>query len=467
MSGDPRLPLLPPGWTEHRAPTGHLYYWNAATQTSTYERPPYNPAPAPVPAVLAPAELVQDLAQEVKKDPNADRPRRKQVIPGVHPWILVITKKGRRFAHNLDTKESVWDIPEHVKEAIAKMERQEYDAAVAAMRGQKRSAEEVEEDEYEEEDAKRFREDSYEGGEGYEDDYGQDEQDLQQPEDVEFGEDDIMAQLAAMAEEGNFDPHDAQQELTPLERRSIFKDLLYDKEISPYGMWDVILADIVGDERYTAITTTTERKEVFVEYCKERLDAIAAEKVAAPKTDPKIDYLALLVEKAGKLYWPEFKRKYKKELAAQKWGTDKEKEKLFREYQDKRKAKVEKLEDEFLGLLRGVRGVRRSTTIETVPEAVRGDVRFVVVPEETRVTLLERHTRTLPEVEDDTVENPEAAAAHKAQQALRERERAVRDAKWRLNREIRQGQHELDFQARQIESAMRIRGNEGLASQLK
>jgi len=33
------LPPLPPGWTEHTAPTGHKYYYNTTTKKSTYKRP--------------------------------------------------------------------------------------------------------------------------------------------------------------------------------------------------------------------------------------------------------------------------------------------------------------------------------------------------------------------------------------------------------------------------------------------
>src|SRR2546423_10282055 len=30
---------LPPGWSEHKAPSGHSYYYNATTKQSTYTRP--------------------------------------------------------------------------------------------------------------------------------------------------------------------------------------------------------------------------------------------------------------------------------------------------------------------------------------------------------------------------------------------------------------------------------------------
>ncbi|KAK3948708.1 FF domain-protein [Pseudoneurospora amorphoporcata] len=47
------LPPLPPGWTEHKAPTGHTYYYNAATKESTYKRPGVTPTPTP-PAAASP-----------------------------------------------------------------------------------------------------------------------------------------------------------------------------------------------------------------------------------------------------------------------------------------------------------------------------------------------------------------------------------------------------------------------------
>lgn len=40
-------PILPSGWTEHRAPNGIFYYYNAATGQSTWERPIVVPPPPP------------------------------------------------------------------------------------------------------------------------------------------------------------------------------------------------------------------------------------------------------------------------------------------------------------------------------------------------------------------------------------------------------------------------------------
>src|SRR5690606_14727348 len=48
-------------------------------------------------------------------------PKRKRVIPGAHPWVLVITKAGRQFVHNLDSKISLWKAPEEVQKWIDRM----------------------------------------------------------------------------------------------------------------------------------------------------------------------------------------------------------------------------------------------------------------------------------------------------------------------------------------------------------
>lgn len=66
---------LPPGWTEHTAPTGHKYYYNAALKKSTYKRPtlevaaePPKPAQQETPPVVAPQQpVIQNTALNVRK----------------------------------------------------------------------------------------------------------------------------------------------------------------------------------------------------------------------------------------------------------------------------------------------------------------------------------------------------------------------------------------------------------------
>jgi WW domain len=69
---------LPPGWTEHTAPTGHKYYYNAALKKSTYKRPtlevaaePPKPAQKETPPVVAPQQpIIPNTALNVRKQDN-------------------------------------------------------------------------------------------------------------------------------------------------------------------------------------------------------------------------------------------------------------------------------------------------------------------------------------------------------------------------------------------------------------
>ncbi|KAF2227343.1 hypothetical protein BDZ85DRAFT_292501 [Elsinoe ampelina] len=175
---------LPPGWTEHTAPSGHKYYYNKATKKSTYTRPASEPATSIV-ATLPPAEAEvvrgllsrgpyvptiwpghQILLPDSYRGPTypshtlnnqldnsfeqsgswqaqaaqlgsyqqartprgprhqpQDRPKRKDTIPDCGPWILVYTRLGRRFVHNTETKESFWKFPSDVMQAVIKLDQ--------------------------------------------------------------------------------------------------------------------------------------------------------------------------------------------------------------------------------------------------------------------------------------------------------------------------------------------------------
>lgn len=112
------------------------------------------------------------------------------------------------------------------------------------------------------------------------------------------------------------------------------QEMLNDYKINPYSTWDTEMPRIVEDTRYVLITTTRRRKEIFTGWCKDRIAELKVEKEMVKKVDPKIPFWAFLKENAStKLYWPEFKRKWKKvpEMKDTKL-IEKEKEKLYRDY---------------------------------------------------------------------------------------------------------------------------------------
>jgi len=168
---------LPSGWTEHTAPTGHKYYYNAETKKSTYTRPTATPAPTiPQNQSSAPAPVInhgypntyptyssynnygdftghsgsigsfpnqqvyanraesfgqsrsantQVPQQRPRRPQPQDRPKRKAVIPDCAPWILVYTKLGRRFVHNMETRESFWKFPADVMQKVIAFDQSE------------------------------------------------------------------------------------------------------------------------------------------------------------------------------------------------------------------------------------------------------------------------------------------------------------------------------------------------------
>lgn len=172
-------------------------------------------------------------------------------------------------------------------------------------------------------------------------------------EPVEFNEDDIAYQLAAMGEDYGLDPgeygvdqDDGLEEgaeglaLTEEDANALFKDMLDDHHISPYAVWEKIIeaGQIVEDDRYTVLPNMRSRKEAWSGWTRERIQLLKVQREQEEKKDPRIPYFSFLQAYATpKLYWPEFRRKYKKEAALRDGKlSDKEREKAYRDYINRR-----------------------------------------------------------------------------------------------------------------------------------
>jgi hypothetical protein len=95
-------PVLEPG------PSGQIYFFNTSTGESTYVRP--------LPALPAPAS-------------KKEKPKHKTPIPGTD-WLRVTTNQGNVFYTNKAKKESVWTVPEEIKDAVELLNKQEEDEKV-------------------------------------------------------------------------------------------------------------------------------------------------------------------------------------------------------------------------------------------------------------------------------------------------------------------------------------------------
>ncbi|KAJ5650503.1 WW/Rsp5/WWP [Penicillium longicatenatum] len=552
-------PPLPPGWTEHRAPTGHLYFYNTVTKQSTYTRPvaqtpqtaptgnEVSPAaPAYSPETLppfsstpyAPAGYQPGTAQygqlysqnnhgrggfrggkgyqdRGRREPQ-DRPKSKHAIPDCGPWVLVKTKLGRRFVHNPETNESFWKFPQEVLKAVTEFDRVEREKKARIERGEEpeeqRKAETPKARPSPSTDDKPASENraSLETPEGAEDSEEYEEVEVTDSEDeenqpskrartdsegaqnqpVEFTEEDMEYQLAAMGEEYGLDPGEYGElgeedwetqglPLTEADAEALFRDLLDDYNINPFTTWEKIIEEgrIIEDSRYTAPSNMKTRREIFSSWSKDRAKDVQERKKNQEKQDPRIKYLAFLQEHATpKLYWPEFKRKFRKEPEMKDSQLhDKDREKFYRDYISRLKASESTRKSDLSALLKSapVHALNQSSTLETLPTVIITDVRYIALPPRVRDPLIEAYISTLPpapEVQLTAEEQEELERKRrereKREKALAEREKRVEEDKRRQRFELVRGKHLLREGEAEIAEAMRIK-KDGLRTHME
>lgn len=541
------LAPLPPGWTEHTAPTGHTYFYHAESKESTYKRPGVEPAPVQLPVHGAAPAFSPYGAVPSLSDPNVanaymaqfhasqqptqnqnhggghgggrggfegrpkpapvDKPRRKEAIPGCEPWILVYTKYSRRFVYNPIKKTSYWRIPEKLMPGILELDKARILGKAAGESESKdegpkpapkpelppsRAPDAVQDDDSDYEEVEVTDDE----GEG-DDDNGEHPSKRQRTEEadqdavVEFTEADIAMQLQAMGEEygldpGEYDDGNAENwpegaEGVPLsedDAKYLFKDLLNDFNINPYSPWDKLLEEgkIVDDLRYTALGTTKERKECWDEWTREKIAELKEQRARQEKKDPRIAYMAFLQEKATpKLYWPEFKRKYKKESSMKDLQlSDKDREKAYREHIARLKMSQSTLKSDLTALLKAqpINLLNNKSLSTGLPTQILIDVRYISLEPKVRDPLIEAYVSNLaplPEdleaVKDDEDKKKQREAREKRERALEERNRAVEEQRRKREKDVAMSKARLREEERELEMAMRV-GKQGLQSQL-
>ena len=445
--------------------------------------------------------------QDRSRQQHNDRPKSKKAILNCSPWFLVMTKMKRRFVYNSETKESFWKFPQDVMLAVIEMERVEREqeereeivedlgskldnsvapTVSAAPRVPIASMEDEDSDEYEEVEVT-----DDEGEDGIED-LGSKRPRTEEPAvgPVEFNEDDIAFQLAQMGEDygldpGEYDNPEAEgdyiegEEGLPLTREdseALFRDLLDDFKIHPYTTFDKLIEDghIINDDRYTVLPNMARRKEVFTAWSIDRIQDLQARKAQEAeerrKRDPRVIYLTYLQDRASlKLYWPEFRRKYRKDDEMRDGSfPDKEREKLYREYIARLKMSETDRRDDLMKLFRDAskKGqIHRETTVKTLPNEVMRDVKFHALPTTLIEELLRTLTPTLPPPSGDEAVQAELTQQReerrRREEALAERQRKVEEEKRKAHGALRHGREMLRDEAEELQRAKMV-GRDGL-----
>ncbi|KAG2118761.1 Hsp90 protein-domain-containing protein [Suillus discolor] len=420
-------PPLPPGWTEHVGPAGQPYYYHAGTRESTYVRP--LPAFPIIPQAIIP--------QPPKKK---DKPSVKTPIPGTE-WLRVTTTEGNIFYSHKAKKQSVWTVPEEIKDALEAFERAEKHED-AQDQQQEAKGKDVEKLGFEEEqELKRIKtemqslvkrkaeepqfldevviskkarvEEEAEGEEEEEEEEGEDDDDDESEE--EEWQREAAAQLAAEAEEEKkrleeeakfaqeaedteakkMQENERSQlnmpdrvDLSIEEAKALFKTLLREKDISPLHPWDTSLPLFISDPRYVLLPSVSARRDAFDEYCRDRARELRQQNVKKEKAEanPKEEYERLLSQevKSTRTSWSDFRRTWKKDRRFYGWGRDdREREKRFKEYLkelgEKKRIAAEKAEANFFTLLRESGVVRSDSLWKDVKRKLSHDARYDAV----------------------------------------------------------------------------------------
>lgn len=304
----------------------------------------------------------------------------------------------------------------------------------------------------------------------------------QQP--VEFNEDDIAYQLAAMGEDYGLDPGeygDGDDEdleegavglaLTEEDSKSLFKDMLGDNQISPYTTWDKVIeaGHIVEDDRYTVLPNMKARKDVWDEWSRDTIQRLKVQREKEEKKDPRIPYFAFLQSHATtKLYWPEFRRKYKKEPEIHSTKlSDKDREKWYREYISRLKLPESTLKRDLVQLLKSIplNDLNKSTTIDTLPATMLTDLRSISLRSDVRDPLIEAHLSSLPAAPTESTAKEADTIAQsdreRREQALASRQKQVSEEKRRQSGALQHSRGMLREGEEELKKAM-IVGKQGL-----
>ncbi|KAF9451709.1 HSP90-domain-containing protein [Macrolepiota fuliginosa MF-IS2] len=474
------VPPLPPAWTEHLAPGGQAYYYNAQTQESTYIRPMLS---------------FQAMATPQMPDPKRkEKALLKKLIPGTD-WLRVITNLGNVFYFNKPRKESVWTVPDEMVEAVTAMEQQEKEEEFQAQQellasdAQAEEAKQMEVDRIKKEMKGIIKRKADE--ETPLDEFviakkikveveGEDEEDSEEDEEEEWQRE-AAAQLAAEAEEERKRQEEEERKererqaearaeaqrvqtaglinmpekvnLSAEEGKALFKTLLREKDINPLHPWDTSLPQFVNDPRYVLLPSVAARREAFDEYCRDRLRELRGSAVKKEKqsSDPKREFELLLEKevKSTRTSWTDFRRSWKKDRRFYGWGRDdREREKRFRDFLkdlgEKKRAATQKAEADFFVLLKEHRGeIREDAVWKEVKKNLTHDPRYDAVGssslrEELFNTFLKGNVQVSPSVGIEQAPSTAAVLSkqEKKERAVREREERVKAEMNRLEMNI-------------------------------
>ncbi|KAM3408609.1 hypothetical protein ACQJBY_001606 [Aegilops geniculata] len=219
-----------------------------------------------------------------------------------------------------------------------------------------------------------------------------------------------------------------------------FKKMLKERGVAPFSKWEKELPKIVFDSRFKAIPSHSTRRAIFDHFVRTRADEERKEKRAAQKA--AVEAYKQLLEEASegidsKTGYQDFERK---------WGADprfaaldkKEREALFKEKVRALEEKVQSARNavitDFKSMLRECKDIVITSRWTKVKENFRSDPRYKAVKHEERENAFNEYIAELKSAEREVEQAAKAKVDEQAK--LRERERETRKRKEREEQEM-------------------------------
>ncbi|OVA12114.1 WW domain [Macleaya cordata] len=447
-------------WTAHKTDTGAVYYYNAVTGESTYEKPSgFKGEPGKV--------TVQPTPVSWEKLAGTD-------------WSLVTTDDGKKYYYNNKTKVSSWQIPNEVTELRKKQDvdtlktnllsTQNANApekgsgpinlSAPAVNTGGRDATSLRPCAPASSSAldlikKKLQDSGFPApASPLQASSGPTTSDINGSRAVDatvkgnLGENSKDKQKDANGDENMSDSSSDSEDVDsgPSKEECItqFKEMLKERGILPFSKWEKELPKIVFDPRFKAVPGYSTRRSLFEHYVRTRAEEERKEKRAAQKA--AIEGFKQLLEEASE----DIDHKADYQSFKKKWGNDprfealdrKERELLLNERvlplkkaaEEKIRSVREAAASSFKSMLREKGDIDTSTRWSRVKDSLRNDPRYRSVKHEDREILFNDYISELKSAEEEAERT--SKAKREEQDKLKERERETRKRKEREEQEM-------------------------------
>ncbi|KAG6919444.1 hypothetical protein DXG01_006327 [Tephrocybe rancida] len=447
----PQAPPLPPGWSEHVAPGGQVYYHNTQTRESTYVRP--------IPAFPTFPTVQPEIAKRKEK------PLVKTPIPGTD-WLRVRTTEGNIFYSHKVNKESRWTIPDEIKDAVETLQSKERPKSGPDQSSQQEELERTAEVQRIREEVqsvvKRKAEESTPLGEvvitkkSKVEDAEEEGSESEESEEEDWQRE-AAAQLVAEAEEERIRQEQEEARLQKEEEAQRTTQLNMPERV-----------DLSVDEAKALFKAISARREAFDEYCRDRARELRQSTLKKEKTaSPKEEFERLLEKevKSTRSSWTDFRRTWKKDRSFYGWGRDdREREKKFRDFLkelgERKRALAQKAEIDFFSLLREKGDIKEGSTWKDIKRNLYDDSRYDAVGssslrEELYNTFIKSNGKKVEDKKSDVISSTEDRVIEvdederrrlreeKKERAVKDREQKVRLERDRLEADIGKSRNDV------------------------